>query len=154
MLKRNGDWAENVKVSKCPKCHPVFPAFLAMHPLYLWSSIGPFEREQDLLPVFIEQRSESNIVKCFDFCLSHPDDRERGRFYVCLLVGWHHWEAISQALSPKTSNGNVASHCTHSFVTAACSLLCFWLFLSTINQILVLFGEHLDITKQWCNNID
>ena len=78
---------------------------------------------------------------------------ERGRFYVCLLVGWHHWEAISQALSPKTSNGNVASHCTHSFVTATCSLLCFWLFLSTINQILVLFGEHLD-TKWWCYNSD
>ena len=84
----------------------------------------------------------------------HIQMTERGRFYVCLLVVWHHWEAISQALSPKTSNGNVASHCTHSFVTAACSLLYFWLFLSTINQILVLFGEHLDITKQWCNNID
>ena len=84
----------------------------------------------------------------------HIQMTERGRFYVCLLVGWHHWEAISQALSPKTSNGNVASHCTHSFVTAALSLLYFWLFLSTINQILVLFGEHLDITKQWCNNID
>ena len=63
----------------------------------------------------------------------HIQMTERGRFYVCLLVGWHHWEAISQALSPKTFNGNVASHCTHSFVTAACV----WLFLSTINQILL-----------------
>ena len=117
---------------------------------------GPL-KESMIYYLLLLSKEESQALLylyCFDFCSPPPDDRERGRFYVCLLVGWHHWEAISQALSPKTSNGNVASHCTYSFVTAELSLLYFWLFLSTINQILVLFGEHLDITKQWCNNID
>ena len=31
-----------------------------------------------------------------------------------IVVFEHHWEVISQALSPKTSGGNVASHCTYT----------------------------------------
>ena len=63
-----------------------------------------------------------------------------------LWVVWHHWEVISQALSPKTSGDNVASHCTclHSL-----SFDGSWGWsISKISNIDIIISANIDIFQQ------